>query len=307
MFPNISGSNQAFLANLTRTQLQMQQAQAEISSGLRVQQAADDPADIAEILQLQGDIGQNQQIQSNLNGVSSQLNTADAALQSAIQAVENASSLGSQGANTMATADERASLAQQVAGILQSLVDISNTSINGRYIFSGDLDTQPMYQVDSSQPEGVKQLFTTTSTQVVVGVNGTAIPVSLTAQQIFDARDASGNPTSGNVFAAVNSLLVALQNNDQAGIAQATVNLQTADQFLNNQLAFYGQAEDSVANATTLAQKFLTQEQSNLSQLRGADIPSVAIQLNQEQVQNQAALSAESTLLQQRDLFSYVG
>jgi len=307
MFPNISGSTQAFLANLAAIQLRMQQAQAQVSSGLRVQQAADDPTEIAEILQLQGDLAQNQQIQSNLNSVSSMLGTADSALQSALQAVENATSLGTQGANSTATADERANLAQQVAGVLQTLVGISNTTFNGRYIFSGDLDTQPAYEVDPTQPEGVKQLVSAPATQVVVDVNGTAISVSRTAQEIFDVRDANGNPATGNVFAAVNSLLTALQNNDQAGIAQSVIALQSADQYLNGQLAFNGQAENSISAATTLAQQFQTQETANLSQLRDADVAAVAVQLNQEELQNQAALSAESTLLQQRDLFGYIG
>lgn len=307
MFPNISGSTQAFLADLNRTQLHMQQTQTEVSSGLSVQHPSDNPGAIAEILQLQGDIGQNQQIQSNLNSVSSQLGTADSALQTALQAVENVTSLGTQGANSTATADERSNLAQQVSGILQTLVGVANTNIDGQYIFSGDQGTQPMYQVDAGQPNGVKQLFTTTATQTVADVNGTQIAVAKTAQQIFDARDANGNPTSGNVFAAVNSLATALQNNDQAGIAQAVTNLQSADQYLNDQLAFYGQAEDSVTNASTLAQKFQTQDQSTLGQLQDANVASDAIQLNQEQVQNQAALSAESSLLQQRDLFGYVG
>jgi flagellar hook-associated protein 3 FlgL len=307
MFPINSGSNQSFLANLDRVQQQMQQAQSQISSGLRVQQASDDPAAIAEILQLEGDIGQNQQIQANLNSASSQLGTADSALQTALQAVESATSVGTQGANSTATATERAALAQQVAGILQSLVSVSNTTVNGLYIFSGDLATQPSYQVDPTQPTGVKQLTTAPATQVVVDVNGTSIPISRTAQQIFDVRDASGNPTTGNVFAAVNSLLTNLQSNNQAGIAQAVIDLQSADQYLNEQLSFYGQAENNVSSATSLAQKFQIQEKSNLSQLRDTDVAAVAIQLSQDGVQNQATLSAESTLLQKRDLFSYVG
>ena len=307
MFPDISGSNQAFLASLNSIHLQMQQSQAEVSSGLRVQQASDDPTEIAEILQLQGDISQNQQIQSNLNSVSSDLGTADSALQTAVQAVESATSLGTQGASTTSTADERTNLAQQVNGILQTLVGIANTNIDGRYIFSGDQDTQPAYQIDPTQPEGVKQLVNAPATQVVVDASGTSISVSKTAQEIFDAKDANGNPTAGNVFAAVNSLVTALQSNNQADISQAVISLQSADQYLNDQLAFYGQAENSISTATTVAQQFQTQETSNLSQLRDADVASVAVQLTQEQNQNQAALSAESTLLQQKDLFSYLG
>lgn len=307
MFPVNSGSNRAFLANLNLTQQRMQTAQTQLSSGLRVQQASDDPSAIAEILQLQSDIAQNQQVQTNLNSISGQLGTADSALQSAIKAVEDAASLGSQGANATADANERTSLADQVSGILQTLVGIANTNVDGHYLFSGDLSTQPSYQLDSTQPTGVKQLTSAPSTQVAVDVNGTSIPIAKTAQQIFDVLDSSGNPTTGNVFAAIHSLIASLQSNNQAGIAQATVDLQSADQYLNNQAAFYGQARDSVTNAVDLAQKFQTQEKSNLSQLRDTDVASVAVQLNQDQVQNQAALSAESTLLQKRDLFSYVG
>jgi flagellar hook-associated protein 3 FlgL len=235
------------------------------------------------------------------------LGTADSALQTAIQAVESATSLGTQGANATATADQRTSLAQQVNGILQTLVGIANTNVDGNYIFSGDDPTQPAYQIDPSQPEGVQQLVFAPATQVIVDVSGTSLSVSKTAQEIFDAQDANGNPTTGNVFAAVNSLATALQNNNQAGISQAVISLQSADQYLNDQLAFYGQAETSVSTASTVAQQFQTQESSDLSQLRDADVATVAVQLNQEQVQNQAALSAESTLLQQRDLFSYLG
>ena len=158
-----------------------------------------------------------------------------------------------------------------------------------------------------TQPEGVKQLVSAPATQVIVDAGGTSISVSRTAQEIFDAQDANGKPTTANVFATVNALFTALQKNDQTGISEAVISLQSADQYLNDQLAFYGQAETSISNATTLAQQFQTQETSRLSQLRDADVPSVAVQLNQEQVQNQAALSAESTLLQQRDLFSYIG
>ncbi|HVN05715.1 MAG TPA: hypothetical protein VMT86_14935 [Bryobacteraceae bacterium] len=307
MFPNISGSTEAFLASLNNTQLQIQQSQAQVSSGLAVTQPSDNPAEITEILQLQGNISQNQQIQSNLNSVSSQLGEAGSALQTAVQAIESATSLGTQGANSTATADQRSALAQQVSGILQTLVNIANTEIDGSYIFSGDQDTQPMYQLDPSQPDGVQQLFTSSATQVIVDAAGTSISVSKTAQQIFDAQDSSGNPATGNVFAAVNSLVTALQNNDQTGISNAVVALQSADEYLNQQLAFYGQAQDSISSASTVAQQFQTEESSELSQLRDADVASVAVQLNQEEVQNQAALSAESSILQQRDLFGYLG
>ena len=63
---------------------------------------------------------------------------------------------------------------------------------------------------------------------------------------------------------------------------------------MNQQLEFYGEAEDRVSTATDLAQKFQTQQQAQLSNLRDADIPTVALQLSQAQTDQQAALSAEA-------------
>lgn len=307
MVMNISGATQSYLGNLDRTQQQINQAQAEVSSGYRVQQPSDDPAAISSILQAQADEGANQQIQSNLGSVTNELGTADSALQSAIQAVESAITLAAQGANSTNTADENASIAQQVAGLQQTLVGISQTTFNGRYIFSGDQDAGPAYQLDSSQTEGVKQLISAPATRTIVDATGTAISVARTAQEIFDPKNGDGSAADGNVFAAVNSLLTALNNNDQAGIAQASSALHSADTYLNGQLAFYGEAENRISAAASLAQKFQTQQQAQLGSLRDADIPSVALQLSQAQLDQQAALSAEANIEQSRNLFSYLG
>ena len=307
MVLSINGATQAYLANLDYTQQQINQAESEVSSGYKVQQPSDDPAAIASILQVQADIGMNQQVQANLGGVTNELDTADSALQSAVQAVQSAVTLAAQGATATSTASDRANIAEQVAGLQQTLVGLSNTTFDGRYIFSGDQNTSPAYQLDSSQPDGVKQLVTASSTRVIVDATGTAISVAKTAQQIFGAQNPDGSAASGNVFAAVNSLITALNNNDQAGITQASAALQSAGTYLNQQLTFYGEAEDRVSAATSLAQKFQTQQQAQLSSLRDADVPSVALQLSQAQVDQQAALSAEANIEQSKNLFSYLG
>jgi flagellar hook-associated protein 3 FlgL len=307
MILNISGATQSYLANINNTQQQINKAEEEVSSGLSVQEPSDNPAAVSEILQTQADIAANTQVQANLSNVSNELQTADSALQSAIQAVESASTIASQGANSTSSATERATLAQQVAGLQQTLVGISQTAYNGSYIFSGDQDTGPAYQLDSSQPDGVQQLISAPSTRVIVDSTGTAISVALTAQQIFDAKNSDGTDAAGNVFAAVNSLLTALNNNDTAGITAAASSLQSADTYLNQQLAFYGEAEDRVSAATDLAQKFQTQQTAQLGDLQDADEASVALQLNQAQLDQQASLSAEAQVEQNKNLFSYLG
>ena len=306
MFPNISGSTLQYLANLNRTTNNINQTSSQISSGTRVQQASDAPAEIAEILQLQANIGANQQVQTNLSNANAEVSSADSALQTTISILQQAQSLASEGANSNSSASQRSILAQQVAGLQSELIAASQTQVNGMFIFSGDQDGGPQYQADPTAPEGVQQLFTTSATRTIKDTNGTSIAVALTAQQIFDPRNPDTTPATGNAFAAINDLLTSLQNNDQAGIQAAAGELGSANTYVNQQLTFYGEAENRITDATNLAQKFLTQQQSDLSQLRDTDEASAAVTLSQEQVQEQASVSVESNLLQMRNIFYYI-
>jgi flagellar hook-associated protein 3 FlgL len=306
MFPSISGATQQYLANLNQTETQLQQATAELSSGIAVEQPSDNPAAISEILQTETAISNNKQIQSNLTSVTAEVNTADSALQTAVQALQSAISAATEGGSSTATADTRATLAQQVAGIQQTLVGIAQTTVNGHYIFSGDQDSQAPYQLDPTQPEGVLQLVTDSSTRTIQSVDGTSFAVALTAQQIFDAKNPDGTPASGNVFAAVQNLETALTNNDTAGITAAAGSLQSASSYLNDQLAFYGEVENRVTEATDLAQKFQTQQQTELGNLQDTDVAATATELSQLQVQQEASMSAEANVEQMKNLFSYL-
>jgi flagellar hook-associated protein 3 FlgL len=305
---SIPGSTQAYLTDLNYTQAQMSKAQDQVSSGYQLQNVSDDPAAVAQIYAYQAEIASTQQTQANLTSATNEVTAADTALQSAVQVVESAISLAAQGATSTQTAQGNANLAEQVTGLQQTLVSLSQTQVNGLYIFSGDQDTQPAYQLDPSQPEGVQQVLPNdTSTRVILDPNGAPIAVAKTAQEIFDAQDGSGNPTAGNVFNAINSLLTGLQNNDQAAITNSASLLQSASDYLNGQLAFYGETENRLTAASDLAQKFLTNQQSGLGQVQDANIPAAAQMLTQATTQEQAALSVEAKIQQQPTLFSYLG
>lgn len=303
---SIPGSLQQYLSDLERTQSQIGKAQAQISSGLRLASVSDDPSAIGGIYAFEASIASTQQTQANLANGIGEVNTADSALQSAIQAVQSAISLAAQGANSTQTAQDRANIALQVSALRDTLVSLSRTQSNGRYIFSGDQDTQPAYQLDPTQPSGVKQLLTASSTRTITDPNGLSIATAKTAQEIFDAQDSSGNPASGNVFAAINALLTGLRNNDQTAISDAASALHSADEYVNGQLAFYGETQNRLTTASDVAQKFLTEQTSSLGKLQDADIPAAALTLTRSITQQQASLSVEAKVQQIPNLFSYL-
>jgi flagellar hook-associated protein 3 FlgL len=144
MLAGLSGFNATFLADLTATENRITQLNKQITSGVRVSQASDDPGAIASILATQSDIDRTTQTQTNLQQASTVASSADGALASASSLLDQLRSLAAQGANSTATAATRATLNQQVQAIEQQLVSIANTQVEGRYIFGGDdPNTQP--------------------------------------------------------------------------------------------------------------------------------------------------------------------
>lgn len=302
----IGAAAQQYLSDLNANQTQLQQAESQVSSGLRLSQPSDDPSAIGDIYEVQSDLAANQQTQNNLQSVQTNLSAADSALQNSISAVNSAISLLSEGMSTMSPQDMTA-LATQVAGIQQTVVSLSQTSVNGDYIFSGDLSGQPQYQLAPTQPNGVQQQFTTSATQVTLDASGLPIATGLTAQQIFDAQTPTGAPAAGNVFVALNDLHTALVNGNTAGVTTANGELTSALDHLNQQLVFYGQAENQTSNALAMAQKFQLNEQSQLSNVQDANVPAAALELSQAQTEQQATLSVEAKIQQMPTLFNYLG
>jgi flagellar hook-associated protein 3 FlgL len=286
---------ETFLTSLRSLDDRIARANAQISSGIKVSTPADAPGSIDQILSLETNINQAGQITQNLGRVSAEVDTAQSVLQSAVKFVDDAITTGAQGASTTTNSvSSRPVLAQSLRHILETLVSLSQTTSEGRYIFSGDADNTPAYQVNYANPNGVNRLITAGATRLVEHPDGTNFGVSLTAQDIFDHRNPDDSLANDNVFAAINSLANALDANDQTGIETALSNLHSASDYLNLKLAFYGQAQNRIDDAVNTAEKNQVQWKVRLSQVRDTDIASAALELQQSQTNREAAINAQA-------------
>ncbi len=291
MISNLNPTAQNFLAGLDAIQQKLQTAQNQLTTGLQINNVSDNPSEIADIWQLNSELDQTQQTDTNLGQVTTEVNTAQSALQSAVTLVEQAETYGAQGVSDTATSTTRQDLANELGAILQQLVSAANTTIQGRYIFAGDADETTPYSIDLTQATPVSAYQGSASTREIQGPDGTAFPVALTAQQIFDSSNASDN-----VFASITSLMQGLQNNDDTAISSALGDVQTADTYLNQQLAFYGTVQDRVAGAVSFGQNYTIQLQTQLSGVQDADEAATITDMTQAQTQLQAALQSEAQL-----------
>jgi len=296
MIPIVSPSAQLFLADINDVQAQINDAERQVSSGLKISQPSDSPDQIEALMQIRADLDRNSQVTNNLSVVQSETDPAEKALETATQLMNRAITLAAQGANSTENATSRQAMAQEVTGLLQQMVGLSQTQVLGRYVFSGDQPALASYQIDLAAPNGVDRLITPTATRQVVDASGVSFTVAHTAQDIFDHRNPDDSLAPDNVFAALNSLITSLQNNDQAGVTAATDSLHTASDYLNSQLSFYGSVQNRIQDAQTYSSNYQVQLQTNLSNVQDADITQAALQLSQSTTQMDAAMSAEAKI-----------
>jgi flagellar hook-associated protein 3 FlgL len=306
MLAGLDGYTPTFLLNLNNTENAITQTNQQISSGIRVNVASDDPGDIASILDYQNQVNQITQVQTNLNAANTSASAADNALSSATSLLNQLSSIAAEGASSTATAATRTSLGQQVQGIEQQLVDLANTTVQGQYIFGGDDPSTQPYTYNWSATEGATQVNTAANTRTIQDINGQTTVPSMTAQQIFDARNTDGTAATGNVFAAAYALGTALLSNNQSGVQSATALVSAASTQLGQATTFYGNVEDWIQNASSDASSTLTGVQTEVGSLRDTNVAAAATDLTTEQTAMQAALSAEGNL-SVKSLFDYMG
>jgi flagellar hook-associated protein 3 FlgL len=295
-----------FLDDLASLQSRMTKTQAELTSGIRVNKPSDDPTAVGDILQLQSDIGRVSQVTANLNGIKSEVDTASGVLQGALSLLDQARSLAAQGASTTLSPTQRVGMAAQAEQILNTLIDDSRATYDGKYLFSGDSSSKPAYDVNLANPNGVSRLLTSPATRLIQDSSGQTFAVAKTAQDLFDHRNPDDSLAADNIFAALNSLRVALSNNDQAAANAAAASIQVAQEYLNQQSTFYGAVQNRITNALDVAQRFQLQSETGLGHERDTDVAAAATALTQEQLAQQAAMQAQASM-PRTSLFDLLG
>ena len=130
--------------------LSLSKLQEEVSSGDSIQAASDNPLGYAQLMQFNNQSAQNTMYQGNITSATAELNSADTAMSGIVDAVQQAQSVATQADNGTNSASTMKTLSAQVTGIIQNLVELGNTSVDGKSIFSGFATNAPAFTVSGS-------------------------------------------------------------------------------------------------------------------------------------------------------------
>ena len=277
------------LAALQQSQTTLNTALQQVSTGKSVTVPSDDPAASAEMVQNTIETGEVDQYTQNVSGTLTMVQTADSALGSVVSSLTQAISLGTEGANGTNSAANQQALAQQVQGILSSVVSQANTSYEGSYLFGGTANTTVPYTASAASPSGYTYNGNSGVNSVAVG-DDLNVEVNLPGSQIF-------SNSSNDVLGSLSSLISALQSGNATNIQTATNAVSSALSYVSQQRVFYGNAESQLNSQETYLQQETVSLSTQQTNLVGVDMATAATTLSQAETANSAALAAAAKVL----------
>jgi flagellar hook-associated protein 3 FlgL len=279
------------LNDLYTTESQADTALEQLASGQLINMPSDNPAGASELVQNQAEQGQTDQFLQNTSSVEGLLQTADSTLSSVVSALNQAISVGTEGANGTNSAADLQAMAQQVQGIQSQVFGWANATYQGNYIFAGTATDAPAFVLNSAAPDGVTYNGNTDTNTVQVA-EGNSIQTNLPGSQLFQGA-------GGDVMGALQQLVTALQTGNTTAVGTATTQLSGALNYLSQQRVFYGNALEQL----TSNQSYLQTEQVNLksaaNSIDGVNLATASNNLSQAETAQSATLAALAKVIPQ--------
>ncbi len=274
--------------NLDSQQATITNLDTELSSGISIQQASDNPVGAADSLGYQRQLSQLASASTNATTAQSWVGIAGTAVNQAITSLQSAQTLVLQGLNSGANnAQSYAQMASQVQGILTQMVGFGNTTYGTTPVFAGTAGVAQPYSSTGAY-SGNSQSFS-----IDVG-SGAPVAVSVPGDQVF------GGGTSGvqSVFATLQNIVTDLQSGpgptSYAGLQTDLSDLGANITLAEGAATKLGEASQQVSAASSYAASATEQVQSVLSATMSTDVPSVTVALQTDMTNYQAALYAVS-------------
>jgi len=276
------------LTDLWQSQAQEQTDIQELATGQRVNVPSDDPEAAAADVRNQSLQSQTDQYVQNTTDLEGMFQTADSALSSVVTALNQAISLGVQGANGDLSSSDQQAIAEQVQALQSQMVQLGNTSYEGSYVFGGTATQSPPFTLASN----VVSYSGNAGVNSVEIAQGRSMQTNLPGSQVFQGA-------GGNVMSSLQQLITALQSGNTTDIGTATTQVSNALDYVSQQRVFYGSAVNQLNDNQSDLQQEQVSLQTQENSLVGVDMATVATDLSQAQTAQSATLAALAKIIPQ--------
>lgn len=272
------------LRNLFASQKEMDKYFTQIYTGKKIRRPSEDPVVAMRGIGYRTELTEVEQYKRNVSSVWSWMDHADDALDKATKVIHRMEELSVQAANDTLTEDERHSILREVEQLEQQMIDIANTSVNGRYIFNGtETDKPPVDENGTIQNTGGRNI----PVEIEVA-KGITYPVNINPDTVFPQ----------GLFSKIKEFREALENDSQTEINDSI-------KALNEQASeiVKGRAElGARMNRLELIEDRLEQQaiiaEDIMKTNEGVDFEEAVTNLLTQEVIHRAALAAGAKIIQ---------
>ncbi|UWZ82940.1 flagellin N-terminal helical domain-containing protein [Occallatibacter riparius] len=277
---------------LNQTQLNAQQLTAELSSGVRVTSLSKDPLAAGQNVLLLNQMQQDDSFTLSTNQVTGQLQVADSALGQVVAQLTQAIALATSANNGTMNANNRMSIANQIAGIRAEVLSLANTSYQGQFIFAGGKTGNSPFALSTATTPATVTYSGDADVNYLQSPSGQQIQLNVPGRQIFSAGGAN------DVFAALNNLVADYQaaTLDTPMAVADTTALNTAMNWISQQRVTIDNSITQLSSAAAAASSQQTQLTAAQTDLMQADVGQISTQLAMAETQQTALMSVIAQL-----------
>jgi flagellar hook-associated protein 3 FlgL len=275
----------------------------QVSTGKRINQPSDDPLGAQRVVNLNEAIAQIDQYKRNTDYINNWVATSESSLSEVVSSLSRARTLAMRGANDATLSqDELNALADDIDGILKNVLQLSNSTLEGKSIFAGAQTNTESFTAVLAAGEivGVNYNGDSFADQVEIETNE-VVNKNIPGNSIFQ-------PGAGiDVFSTLINLRDNLRAGNQAAVNASIGELETAHQQVATQVSFLGNKVNRLEiTGENLSEKKLGLVKLN-SQLADTDMPEAIVRLQTGQDVFSAALQSSSRILDQQRLMDFLG
>lgn len=261
----------------------------QIATGDRYERPSSAPTEAGGIIDSRHRLTRLKQFLRNQESAGQWLGTADSTLQATASAMARARTLALQALNDATTQDGRSAIAAELRSVAGQVLNLSNTTVDGRPIFGGTTDNGEAYDATGTYigDNGNVRRRLNDNTTVDVGIPGT---------NVFGDFNA-GDPYAGTPFQLLNQLATDLEAGDTVSARDGLDAIDVAGDRVLNELGRVGATANRVDQLGELTLDEEVRFTDRLSKQSDTDLAEAVVRLRSIEVSYQATLSATSRAL----------
>ena len=165
-----------------------------LSTGIKINNPSDDATGMMKAMDYKVSINELQQYKRNIDEADAQLSFTETTMSTVTNTLTRARELSLQASNGTQTSVTRNAMAQEVAGLRDQLLSLSNSRFKNQSVFSG-------YLTGSGSFESVNYTYIGDSGEINVKIDGNATIVkNITGDNAFSAGGTSFMKTLDNLY-----------------------------------------------------------------------------------------------------------